>query len=145
MKIYVLTVSRFFPSTHLRKGEPTEFFPNIDAGVKKHTIRENYELWKKRIDEVNAGIAVISLRYWSGKPYCSPQIEHKQFGKGEIGIQKLTVGFVRGHSIDDVYKDTPSTVIASNDGLSFLNFQDWFRKVKDQDEMAIIHFTNFRY
>ena len=62
MKTYVLTISKNFPSTHSKKGTPTNFFYKIKSGDKKHTIRANYELWKKRIDEVNEGKAIISLR-----------------------------------------------------------------------------------
>ncbi len=144
MKTHVLTVSRYFPATHSKKGQPTNFLPNIDAGVKKHTIRSNYELWKKRIDEVNEGLAVISLRYWSGKPYKSPQVEHKQFGKGEIGIQKLRVDFP-GYYMDDLGDNIPTNHLAENDGLTRSDFDEWFKKAQEDDEMAIIHFADFRY
>lgn len=144
MKTYVLTVSRNFPTTHKRKGEPTHFFINIDAGIKKHTIRDNYPLWKKRIDDVNAGIAIISLRYWSGKPYCAPQIEHKQFGKGEVGVQKLIVDFP-GYYMDELGDNIPTNHLAENDGLSRTDFDEWFKKAQEDDELAIIHFTDMRY
>lgn len=58
IKTYVLTLSKFFPSTHIRKGEPTSFRDAFNAGQvfnrgsaclyrhpKKHTIRSNYPLW----------------------------------------------------------------------------------------------------
>lgn len=32
MKTYVLTLSEFFPSTHIRKGEPTHFRDAFNAG-----------------------------------------------------------------------------------------------------------------
>lgn len=88
IKTYVLTLSKFFPSTHIRKGEPTSFRDAFNAGQvfnrgsaclyrhpKKHTIRSNYPLWLKRITEVQAGKAVLSVRQWTGKPYRSPQEE----------------------------------------------------------------------
>lgn len=75
MKTYVITVSEKFPTKHKRKGEPTFFRENILAVKKIHTIRNNYEFWKKRIDEVQNGNAVLSIRVWTGKPYASPQEE----------------------------------------------------------------------
>lgn len=32
IKTYVLTLSKFFPSTHIRKGEPTSFRDAFNAG-----------------------------------------------------------------------------------------------------------------
>lgn len=145
MKTYVLTVSRNFPVTHSMKGQPTNFFQKILSKEKKHTIRANYPLWKKRIDEVNQGFAIISVRQWSDKPYCSPQQEIMQFGKGRIGIQKLTVDFLLGYWIDDIDNDVTTSILAENDGLLALEFKEWFKKVKHNDELAIIHFTDMRY
>ena len=51
IKTYVITVSEFFPKTHNKSGLPTGFIDKIGSKIKKHTIRGNYELWKKRIDE----------------------------------------------------------------------------------------------
>jgi hypothetical protein len=137
-------------------------------GTKKlHTIRCNSELWEKRMVEVQAGRAVIELFYWSGKPY------HKdENGIGQVvfatldkdsgcGVQKI--------KIKDWYRELyytfeingvwfPHTTlsysdqrqyfaekIAKNDGLSFADFKEWFRKYDLSKTMAIIHFTSFRY
>lgn len=155
IKTYVLTVSQRFPSTHKRKGEYTEFiskiccakdidlpFPAYDP--KLHTIRLNYPLWEKRIKEVKAGNAILSLRYWSGKPYRSKQVEFTVLDKDSgIGIQKLedpsnfVFAPINGKTIN-------WETIAKNDGLSFDDFCDWF-KVRSKEPMAIIHFTEFRY
>lgn len=115
MKTYVLTVSRYFPTTHKRKGERTSFVCKIlhainfdEAGnglykicsnecetscfrrlidPKIHTIRANYDLWAKRIKEVQEGKAILSIRYWSGKPY------HKdENGIGQVEIYQLDYG-----------------------------------------------------
>lgn len=144
MKTYVLTVSRNFPATHSMKGQPTDFFAKILSKEKKHTIRANYPLWRKRIDEVNQGIAILSVRQWSSKPYCSPQQEIMQFGKGQIGVQKLGIDFLLGYIVDDVRSVTTS-MLAENDGLLASEFIEWFKKVKPEDDLAIIHFTDFRY
>ena len=78
IKRYRLVVSRTFPMTHPRKGESTRFVQKIEnytnkfgirtaGGSKSHTIRSNYELWSKRMAEVQAGRAVIELFYWEDK------------------------------------------------------------------------------
>lgn len=56
MKTYVLTFSRRFPGTHPRAGEATNFVEKILGHEKIHTIRSNFPLWKKRIEEVQKGI-----------------------------------------------------------------------------------------
>ena len=140
MKKYVLIVSERFPTTHKRAGEDTNFIQQIKDGVKKHTIRGNYDLWKKRIDEIQAGKAYLSVRIWTGKPHNSKQKEILQLT--EVGIQKLDDGgFV--WIIDKHTTDNNEVNFAENDGLSHDDFQDWFKKAKYP--MAIIHFTDFRY
>lgn len=168
MKTYVLTVSRVFPKTHARSGEPTNFREKIlkgcnqlvdvpgdiyiDLDPKIHTIRANYHLWKKRIDEVNAGEAILSVRYWSGKPYNSKQLRIAEFDKDSgIGVQKLCFyddgdghySFENPYTADSF--DVDISEVAENDGLSFEDFKEWFRKYDLSKPMAIIHFTKFRY
>ncbi len=175
MKTFVLTVSRVFPITHKRKGEPTFFVEKIFKGLnqimpccwcghgctcskhciidsmnlneKIHTIRSNYELWEKRIKEVQEGNAIISIRYWSGKPYNSKQIEVYQLDKDSgIGIQKIEMTLL-GWFVDSIDSDYTSKDFAKNDGLSIEDFYEWFRgKLRiDMEPMAILHFTKFRY
>ena len=140
MKKYVLIVSERFPATHKRAGEDTNFIQQIKDGVKKHTIRGNYDLWKKRIDEIQAGKAYLSVRIWTGKPYNSKQKEILQLT--EAGIQKLeSLHFF--YAIDDIESEVTTEDLATNDGLCANDFEDWFRKAKYP--MAIIHFTDFRY
>jgi hypothetical protein len=144
MKTYVLTISKVFPKTHKRAGEPTNFNTKINRREKLHTIRANYDLWKKRIDEVNAGTAMLSVREWSGKPYQTKQVELFQFtAENWIGIQKLENPHTRvGAIIDDQLNSWAD--VANNDGLSFEDFCDWFKSAKNEP-MAVIHFTEFRY
>lgn len=150
LKTYVLTVSQVFPSYHPAKGKPTNFPRSILGLTKFHTIRQNYELWKKRIDEVNAGKAVLSVRYWDGKPYKDKQKEFLIFDEySDIGVQRLD--YMDFNSNTCIIDDSPDTyipeslnVLADNDGLTLQQFKDWFRK-PNSEPMAIIHFTNFRY
>lgn len=166
MKTYVLTVSRSFPSGHKRAGDHTFFvekisieegglraiYKNEDISPKIHTIRANFQLWKKRFDEIEAGRACLSLRYWEGKPYRSKQVEFLRLTRDDgIGLQELH--FVSGDidypcvspekisAVDDLL--TP--IIARNDGLPLDDFKDWFKGYDLSGSLAIIHFTNFRY
>ena len=120
---------------------------------KIHTIRGNYELWKKRIDEVQKGNAVISIRQWSDKPYRSKQeVICELYSKDGVGIQKLRsmddifayyVKSDKGRNVLGEYLET----VANNDGLSIDEFKYWFKKKlpTPSNPMAIIHFTKFRY
>lgn len=112
LKVYVITLSRVFPVSHPKAGQPTYFKEKIyNAGVllmqaleymmpanstdpncKYHTIRANYELWRKRFEQIERGEACLSIRQWTGKPYASKQIEIARLTKDDgIGLQKLTI------------------------------------------------------
>lgn len=179
MKTYVLTVSRQFPVTHKRKGEPTYFVEKIlnqlipfgllsnveelrlninrvifdECDPKIHTIRSNYSFWDKRIKEVQAGNAILSLRYWNGNPYKSKQVEFAVLDETSgCYIQKLSFldcridkpyvyderGSIRSHLAD-------IRIMAKNDGLEFEDFKDWFKNYDLSKPMAIIHFSEFKY
>lgn len=147
MKTYVLTLSKAFPATHPRKGEPTGFREAFRK-TKLHTIRANYTLWLKRIAEVQRGEAVLSVRQWAGKPYASKQELIANLTKDDgVGIQWLTLLDI----LDDDFCLICSKpfknlkLLAKNDGLSFEDWQQWFKNYDKTKTMAIIHFTSFRY
>jgi hypothetical protein len=165
MKTYVLMVSERFPQTHKRAGQQTWFVEKINEagmpisdepimGKKIHTCRSNYPLWSKRIKEVQEGKAVLSLRYWEGKPYRSKQIEFIQLDKDSgVGIQKLLITNkdIEKYELSvfnenlHLYLNRKASCIAENDGLSLDDFAEWFKNYNSSACMAIIHFTNFRY
>ena len=166
MKTYVLTLSQKFPAKHPKHGEPTNFnsqllnavwrahnmsvgFPQF--GMKLHTIRANYDLWRKRFAQIEAGKAILSVRYWTGKPYASKQMEICKLTKADgIGLQRLYFNPDRdgqhvwwNFNIDGRYDDIRK--IAANDGLSYGDWKDWFKYYDLSKPLAIIHFTPFRY
>lgn len=167
MKTYVITLSVSFLAKHPRAGEPTFFKEKLLNVIekrdytdfkrnhnliriksrKRHTIRSNYPLWKKRIDEVIKGEAVLSVRQWTGKPYASKQIEIARLTKDDgIGIQKLAFKDNTWYMpiIDDsleVHIDR----LATNDGLEWSDWFSWFKDTQFDGEFAIIHFSKFRY
>ena len=146
MKTYVLTISTTFPQTHKRKGEFTCFVESIVLNEKIHTIRSNYELWEKRIANINAGKALLSLRIWTGKPYRSKQSEIRKYYS--VGIEHLEL--TQAHFIPIIvngnrYVEPYLYKLAKNDGLSTDDFTEWFKNYDRIKPMAIIHFTNFKY
>lgn len=145
MKTYALILSKVFPKTHARAGEPTEFREKFLSGEKIHTIRASYSLWKKRIKEVQEGNAVLSIRQWSSRPYYSQQEEIALLTSEDgVGIQKLelTNDLVEGIIGDHQYSYVS---IAENDGLDAADWLTWFSCHELFKPMAVIHFTKFRY
>ena len=162
MKTYVLIISRTFPAKHQRKGEPTKFEAQLlnavwrahnmsiglpQYGMKLHTIRSNYALWSKRFKQIDEGKACLSIRYWIGKPYCSKQMEICKLTKEDgIGLQVLE--FYNGCLQQPIISGDMTIraeYLAKNDGLSFESWKDWFRSCDTSNQLAIIHFTKFRY
>lgn len=164
IKRYRLPVGKTFPATHPRKGEETFFVEKIENnenlscmsaitrifsatefGVKIHTIRSNYPLWEKRMQEVQEGRAVIELFYWDDKPYRSKQIVFATLDKDSgCGVQKLFCDdYLYSALIDG--KRCSFDSIPENDGLSHQDFESWFKGYDLSKPMAIIHFTKFRY
>lgn len=150
MKTYVITLSQKFQHKHSKAGEPTEFKDKFfealrGEGGKIHTIRANYDLWKHRFDEIDAGLAQLSIRQWSGLPYRSKQIELALLSRKDgIGIQRLK--FDKSGFLPNVdYKPIGIGYLANNDGLTFDDWSEWFKDYDKTKPLAIIHFTAFRY
>jgi hypothetical protein len=142
-KIVVLMVSRMFPSYHKNKGELTRFEQKIRDKNKIHTIRANYEKWKRKIDQIKNGEAVLSIREWQGVPYHSKQNYLFYYNQEDaLEVSKLTKD-ENGYLINDTIRVSEEE-LAKNDGLTLDEFQEWF-KVFPSEPMAIIHFTGFRY
>lgn len=169
LKVYVITLSRVFPVSHPKAGLKTyfktklenthvvPFDPNGDSvpdgqpQLKRHTIRANYELWRKRFEQIERGEACLSIRQWTGKPYASKQIEIARLTKDDgIGLQRLRFTPDRdgqfvwwnfnidGHFSNEEY-------LANNDGLTLRDWCAWFKDYDLSKPLAIIQFTKFRY
>jgi hypothetical protein len=117
---------------------------------KIHTTRGNYNLWK-RFEGQDA-----ALFTWEGKPYRSKQ---RVFCvKRIVAVQAIT--FVQKRGVSWVIKDNGEIIdpllLAANDGFIGDDWDglgkeraahemfDWLRDYPDGD-MALIHFTDFRY
>lgn len=149
MKTHVLMISRVFPSTHPRKGEPTNFYQQIVDEVKLHTVRGNYDWWAKKIDEVSAGDAVLEIRCWGGKPYNSPQATIATLDKTSgLGYERVDIFAMPNRDIGipiavNHWVLLPLRDFATNDGLTLNDFNAWFGPKAYAG--IIIHFTQFRY
>lgn len=131
MKCYVLMISKIFPQNHKRVGDQTLFEKKIISGVKIHTIRNNYKLWKDRSWKINNKQAYLSLREWTGLPYRSKQKE----------IMRLHSLFVEPCNFEALNLNE----LAKNDGLARKDFDDFFRGASKINKLGILHFTKFRY
>jgi hypothetical protein len=112
---------------------------------KIHTIRANYDYWK-RFEGKDA-----ALFYWEGKPYRSKQkvfcvktirsvvpsaFDGRHFWKASSWKGAAEDG---GGNIDPL-------LLARNDGFESVDeFYKWFEKYKRPALMCIIHFTDFKY
>jgi hypothetical protein len=105
---------------------------------KIHTIRRNYAYWKRFEGQD------IALFTWTGKPYRSKQ---KVFCvKRLVSVQEVIKSEVADFwlSLDDKYP-IPINVIAKHDGFkNKRDFIDWFIEYPFGD-MAVLHFTDYRY
>ena len=153
-KKIIITLSRVFPVTHSRRGEPTGFASKLASGEKKHTIRSNYDLWKVNAEKMERGKFYLSIRQWSGRPYNSPQVEIAQ-RHNPIGVQPVELYY---HTDNDTitakidgreWLDADCYTLAKNDGLSVQDFKEWFFGQHPKADKVfygvIIHFTDFRY
>ena len=160
MKTYVLTLSRNFPATHSKAGQPTFFKDKMHAAIthndeywnKLHTIRANYPLWRERFNQIARGEACLSVRQWTGKPYCSKQVEIARLtAEDGIGLEVLRIDKDGSLSAQQDpygwYTHVSASRVAQNDGLSLEDWCEWFANpAYDKTQpLAIIHFTKFRY
>ncbi len=167
LKTYVIFVSRTYPAYHSKKGQLTHFIDRIIYGIKYHntnyhpnfhwgndkihTFRGNYQLWKKRVDEVLDGKAVIVLKYHSLGRYVkgNKQIEFVRLDKNSgVGVQKAELNFKTLVSrIDEDAFNQNIDQLGRNDGLEWEDFREWFLKGKYdlREPLACIQFTSFRY
>lgn len=150
----VITFSRFFPSFHPRKGEPTYFVEKVNKGLDwvKYGIafgKETEEHFKvlgldysheifKTVDPkyqtIRAGHRwrvgdYFSPRVWSGKPYNSKQI----IIAPDIKVEKVFDFEIKNCEcyINDIFCDVNKMeLICKNDGLNTKDLYEWFKYPK---------------
>jgi hypothetical protein len=137
IKIYRLPLSRVFPATHPRAGEPTEFRYLIEVALKNaplrdlpfscnyygkiHTIRainpeSKSKNWTEKIKDVQEGKAVLVVYQWNGKPYSADGCTNRFV----FGTDKTEV-FIDGLMRTGKYEDA-IPVIDSGIGTQKLTF-----------------------
>jgi hypothetical protein len=148
LKTYILMLAKNFPSHHYKGGQPTNFYQKVLDGEKIHTIRINAENWQRKIEEVNAGRAIISIREWSGKPYEKGTSQIELFQLHTCWFENIEKGrnyLIVDESGNAYIEDLNFGKIQNNDGLSVPEFNAWFKKIDTGEQLIIIHFTDFRY
>jgi hypothetical protein len=114
---------------------------------KIHTMRRNYNFWKK-FEGWD-----VELFTWEGTPYrskqkvvCVKHIYHVQRVLKETDFIQPGCDFEFFLWPNESYhKQLITEELARNDGFDSVDeFNGWFADYPD-DEMAIIHFTDFRY
>lgn len=170
----VMIISRFFPSYHPRKGEPTYFVEKIWKGFMDETMGlpkpfhnyvDNYtkllnaikpidlmaKYWEvePKYHTIRAGNRwkvgdKFSPRVWSGKPYASKQITIAP----DIEIKKIFEFECKADGtfyINNKWIDVTSSDIPENDGLSSDNFLNWFPENKPFSGQIICWNENINY
>lgn len=135
----VLTFSKYFPAKHPKAGRPTFFVEKIFSAlthiIPSPTITPDFN-WAQFQDcdlpkyhTIRAGNRwkvgdKFSARVWSGAPYRSKQTEFAQIEvKDAIPFQ---IDYA-GYWLNDKYLEYEQLIqVAKNDGLSPLEFIDWF-------------------
>jgi hypothetical protein len=142
----VLTFSQTFPAYHPKAGEPTHFVEKIKIGLDPYRRRDgfydNMKGFKAKHHTIRAGNRwkagdMFSPRIWSGRPYFSKQIE---IAPPLEVVKVIPISYECGNwmsGLTILHMDTMMK-IAHNDGLSFLDFMDWFKYPKDFDGQIII-------
>jgi len=127
----VITFSTVFPKGHIRSGEKTYFVEKIQSSMnlfglenqffpKRHTIRasRSFKVGDK-----------FSPRYWSGKPYHSPQIsicdDLEVKAVYDIDIYPTNEIMINGRFFATIDSEK-FTVLANNDGLRPAELKSWF-------------------
>jgi hypothetical protein len=147
----VLTFSRYYPSYHPKKGQPTYFVDKIWKGlyeINNGDVRSNMKnvhQFDSKYHTIRAGHRFktgdwFSPRVWSGRPYKSKQI----IIAPDIQVKKTWDFDIEGSDIflDGRYDFTAQgwslDEVSKNDGLNRSDFLDWFKFTKQNFHGQII-------
>jgi hypothetical protein len=113
------------------------------VGGKLHTIRQNYDYWKRFEGRE------VALFTWEGKPYQKGSKQKVFCVKRIVSVQEIilyeNVSFYLSTKDMANNKQIDFSFLAMNDGFHYrCDFVRWFEKYPN-GRMAIIHFTELRY
>ncbi|WP_375560231.1 hypothetical protein ACE193_21375 [Bernardetia sp. OM2101] len=138
---FPLLFAKHFPPTHKKAGKETNFARKIRTGQKIHTLRRDYAYWSAAVRKVQEGEGYISLTEWEqNKTETQSEILFLD-ASCKIGLQKVR------YSKGKFYLNRVRLCVdqlASNDGMLTSDFLRFF-KTYGHSELALIHFTDFRY
>jgi hypothetical protein len=143
-KCRIMQFASEFPKGHRREGQATDFAQQIIRGQKRHTIRRDTKgTLRKAFD--NLGEWYVSMREWAGKPYNSSLTEFKALTERDgVGYVKVFIEWPRVTFEDDPNAIDFARQVATNDGLTLIDFWDWFG-TEERVEAWLFHFDDFRY
>jgi len=108
---------------------------------KIHTIRQNYDYWKKFEGQE------VALFTWHGKPYQKGSTQKVFCTKRIVSVQEIEL-CEKGSEYRWLTSDKRpihGLILSNNDGFYlFGDFANWFINYKP-GKMAILHFTHFKY
>ncbi len=107
-----IKLAKTFPAYHPKAGQPTDFRAKRADGTKKYTIRENFEFWAKKIDQVRKG-GRLYVQQWTGRPYYSEveTIDDLFYPKAYmLEFQQGTWGKITGAYVLDTTKLDEETI-----------------------------------
>jgi len=113
---------------------------------KIHTIRQNYDWWKKFEGKE------VALFTWEGKPYQKGSKQKVFCVKKIVSVQEVFYGkialcqcFTQFEHPTVGNRAFDKRIMARNDGFNdVMDFDIWFMNYKP-GKMGILHFTDFRY
>jgi hypothetical protein len=152
----VIIFSRYFPSYHVKRGEPTYFVEKILQGLsldkwdleREFNPRLSLDFFEPKYHTIRAGHRwkvgdKFSPRVWSGKPYQSkqiiiaPDIEVKKVWDFEITTAYNSE--MRGDISNFIYINRKLVLLneyeklAKNDGLTVGDMCEWFKIAFEED------------
>lgn len=146
-RVAVLMLSKVFPKGHRSAGKPTLFLESMQAGTKLHTIRLNDDLWRHKVEQINAGDMVLSVRQWAGQPYKSQQVEVARLT--QLHVQRIEAVYGASDAKPRVWIDGCELAdveqVAHNDGLELADWVEFFFKHANHFDGIVLQFTDFMY
>lgn len=145
---YELYLPSIFPKEHPKAGDRTGFKNNIQVGVMKHCIEDDYEYWHQVMQEVKDNKAYIALMEDFEGVTEETKVEIKRlYCCNNVGLQKLEYEGSKQDKSKHFYvrkAQVETEEFALRNGLSKKDLLDLYKDL-DKATFALIQFTGFRY
>ena len=130
----------------MRAGVVTRFKEHVLDGTKHHAVLPNFDIWNRRMKEIEAGEAALEIAEYARSPISSVPFLRLTIEDG-IGLQLIKFrsdGMV--YEIDGMHSAGFNDLVPDNEGLPALYFRNWIlHSEKLYEPFEIVHFGKFRY